>query len=109
MWTSPFRYLVLPLFALSFSLSAAPTHSEVVSEPLPLVKQVDTQPMQLNVNTVDAMVLQSQLKGIGKAKAEAIVAYREAHGPFSSVEELLEVNGIGAALLERNRARLTID
>ena len=44
---------------------------------------------------------------IGPAKAEAIVAYREANGPFSSVEDLVLVKGIGGATLEKNRGKLT--
>jgi competence protein ComEA len=37
------------------------------------------------------------------------VRYRETHGPFASVDELLEIPGIGNALLERNRERLTVE
>jgi competence protein ComEA len=39
-------------------------------------------------------LLQQELKGVGKVKAEAIVAYREANGPFTTVDQLLEVKGI---------------
>jgi competence ComEA-like helix-hairpin-helix protein len=41
------------------------------------------------------------LPGIGPAKADAIVAYREAHGPFASVEALLSVPGIGPSIFAR--------
>jgi competence protein ComEA len=63
----------------------------------------------LNLNTADAQALQSGLIGIGQVKAQAIVEYREANGPFTSVDELLEVKGIGASTLEKNRARLSLD
>lgn len=43
------------------------------------------------------------LPGIGPSKAKAILAYREEHGHFRSVDELLEVKGIGPKLLERIR------
>ena len=49
---------------------------------------------QLNLNTATAAQLQL-LPGIGEVKAEAIVAYRERHGEFTSIEQLLEVEGIG--------------
>lgn len=101
-------YLFLPLFAsASFSLSAAPA-SESVTSPVPIV--ATQQPAALlNLNTADAPTLQSALTGIGKTKAEAIVAYREEHGAFTAVDELLEIKGIGKALLDRNRDKLTIN
>lgn len=104
-------YLLLPLFAsLSFSLSAAPASATAVPEPVPVVGQQQAlQPQRLNLNTADALTLQKELNGIGQAKAEAIVAYREANGPFASVDELLEIKGIGNALLERNRARMMVE
>lgn len=64
---------------------------------------------KLNLNTADAPTLTTQLTGIGKAKAKAIVAYREANGPFTSVDDLLEVKGIGKSLLDKNRDKLTVN
>lgn len=101
-------YLFLPLFAsLSFSLSAAP--ASPTSEPVPVVSETRAKQSTLNLNTADAESLQQALNGIGKAKAEAIVAYREANGPLASVDELLEIKGIGNALLERNRDKLIVE
>ena len=48
------------------------------------------------------------LRGIGPALARRIVAYREANGPFRSVEELVQVKGIGAAKLEGFRDQATV-
>lgn len=62
----------------------------------------------INLNTASAEQL-SSLSGVGKAKAEAIVQYRETHGKFSSLEELIQVKGIGQAILEKNRTRLTLE
>ncbi|HDO34258.1 MAG TPA: competence protein ComEA, partial [Chromatiales bacterium] len=45
---------------------------------------------------------------VGPHLAEAIVQYRKAHGPFASLEQLLQVKGIGPRVLERNRDRLTV-
>ncbi|WP_191833465.1 ComEA family DNA-binding protein [Pseudomonas fluorescens] len=100
-------YLLLPLFAsASFSLSAAPA-TESVTSPVPVVAA--QQPITtLDLNTADALTLQTTLAGIGKTKAEAIVAYREEHGAFATVDELLEIKGIGKALLDRNRDKLTV-
>ena len=41
----------------------------------------------------------SRLPGIGEKRAQAIVAWREEHGPFQSVDELVQVSGIGEKLL----------
>jgi len=62
----------------------------------------------VNLNSADAETLDRELKGIGATKARAIVAYRDEHGPFSSVDELLEVNGIGSATLEKIRSQLSL-
>lgn len=104
------NYLLMPLFAsLSFSLSAAPATDNVPKDPVPLVNQVQAPSALLNLNNADALTLQKELNGIGKAKAEAIVAYRDANGDFASVDELLEIKGIGNALLERNRGKLVVE
>ena len=47
----------------------------------------------VNINTADAAALKS-LSGIGDAKAQAILTYREEHGFFSSIEEIMQVPGI---------------
>ena len=60
----------------------------------------------VNVNTADASTLASELDGIGPAKAEAIVEYRQKNGPFRAPEDLLKVQGIGERVLEQNRANL---
>ena len=49
------------------------------------------------------------LPGIGPKKAEAIVAWRDANGPFPTVEGLLEVKGIGESTLRRLRPFVTVD
>lgn len=64
---------------------------------------------RVNLNTADVEVLESGLIGIGKVKAQAIVDHRTANGPFASVDELLEVKGIGAATLEKNRDKLSVN
>ncbi len=63
----------------------------------------------VNINTADAATIAEGLEGVGEAKAKAIVAYRQQHGPFKSVDELGLVKGIGPKMLERNRANIRID
>ena len=62
----------------------------------------------ININTADAPTLAAVLDGVGPNKAAAIVDYREANGPFGSVDDLSEVKGIGARTVDINRDRLTV-
>jgi len=62
-------------------------------------------PLQLDLNTATAQELE-QLDGVGPATAAKIVAYRELHGGFQSIEQLDEVSGIGEAKLAAIRAQL---
>ena len=55
---------------------------------------------KVNINTATAEELET-LSGIGPAKAQAIVAYRETNGPFSSVNDLVNVSGIGEKTLAK--------
>lgn len=63
---------------------------------------------RLNINTASAKELAKGMKGIGIKKAEAIVAHREANGPFKAIEDLLKVKGVGPATLQKNATRLAI-
>ncbi|MHC1481152.1 ComEA family DNA-binding protein [Frateuria aurantia] len=56
----------------------------------------------ININTADAVSLTQALDGVGPSKAEAIVAWRKAHGPFKSLEDLRQVKGMGPSILQRN-------
>ncbi len=60
----------------------------------------------VNVNTASAEQIAEGLIGVGPAKAQAIVAYREANGPFKDKAQLLNVKGIGEAILKQNEARI---
>lgn len=62
----------------------------------------------VNINTADAATLSKGLNGIGMAKAEAIIAYRDEYGPFANADELENVKGIGASTVERNRDVITV-
>lgn len=57
----------------------------------------------VNVNSADAESIAAELKGVGLAKAKAIVEYRKKHGPFRSAEDLTLVKGIGKRTLDLNK------
>lgn len=63
---------------------------------------------QVDINTANAETISAELNGIGLAKAKAIVAYREKHGPFRSADDLTLVKGIGEKTLERNRSDIQV-
>ena len=66
-------------------------------------------PTTININTADAQSLAAGLKGIGPSKAAEIVRYREAYGPFASVDELSEVKGVGESTIDKNRNVLILE
>jgi|GEM_PF-342039 len=61
----------------------------------------------VNLNTADATQLDA-LPGVGPATAAAILSWRAAHGPFTSVDQLTEVDGIGPASLTKLRPHVTV-
>ncbi|ENM5826010.1 ComEA family DNA-binding protein [Vibrio metoecus] len=62
----------------------------------------------VNINTASAEELATLLKGIGVKKAQAIVEYREANGPFLTIDDLAKVKGIGDATVRNNAARILL-
>ena len=62
----------------------------------------------VDINTASAELMAVNIKGIGKKKAEAIVTYRRANGPFKRVEELTKVKGIGPKIIKKNRQNLLV-
>ena len=106
-------YLTALVFAfftsLSLSTNAAPSSKPEAPTPITAQMSKAEESAKVNLNAADAETLRRDLFGIGAAKAKAIIAYRESNGPFTAVDELLEVKGIGKALLEKNRERLVIN
>ena len=62
---------------------------------------------KININAASVEEL-AQLKMVGPKTAERIVAYREANGPFKTVEDLKNVKGVGDKILELNKGRLAV-
>ena len=61
----------------------------------------------VNINTASIEELDS-LPGIGSSKAQNIIDYRSVNGKFQSIEEILNVNGIGTAIYEQIKAYITV-
>lgn len=68
---------------------------------------VNIQGDKISLNQANLQQLQT-LNGVGEKKAQAIVEYRQKNGGFKTVDELVNVKGIGPKLLEKNKARLVL-
>jgi len=107
----------LSIFILASCISAFTAHAapesgpdstaqtEKVAKPA-TDKPVNAGSYGVDINTASAAELSEAMNGVGIKKAQAIVQHRQEFGPFKSLEQLLDVPGIGASLLERNRSRI---
>lgn len=99
------RRIVLVLLLLSLATSSGLCH-----EPSPAptgTAAAPTAPTPVDLNAASPEQLDA-LPGIGPALAARIVAYRDEHGPFTEVEQLNKVKGIGARTLEKLRPLLVL-
>jgi len=107
------KYCYTPLFVLTLSVAL------LMSASLALAKSTDVKPLEspqaesitkqqvvnLNESTFEQLIT---LKGVGHTRAKAIIVYRQEVGSFKSIDELMEVNGIGEKIVLQNKARLSI-
>lgn len=63
----------------------------------------------VDVNHANAQTIAAALDGVGLSKANAIVAYRNAHGQFKSVAQLEQVKGIGPSTVQRNKDAIRLN
>jgi competence protein ComEA len=84
----------------------------VLASPVETERSVTLQPSQfkkLNINTASPEALAEFLVGIGPKKAQAIVQHRTEQGPFKTLDDLLDVKGIGEVTLQKNRPLICVD
>ena len=62
----------------------------------------------VDINSADAQTLASALKGVGLKKAEAIVAYRDSNGKFTTAMDLTAVKGIGDKTVIKNQEDIAL-
>lgn len=102
-----FKSLRLGLMVSGLTM-ACMAPSLVSAEPVDLPASVQTALAPLNINVATAEEIADALNGVGLKKAQAIVDYREEHGPFKAVDELLNVKGIGVATLAKNEQAIAL-
>jgi len=93
-----FIAILLSLFVVSL-----PIHSG--KAPIPEKKSIEVA-SKIDLNKADLGTLTGSFKGIGKKRAEAIIAYRESHSGFKSIEELADIKGFGQRFVDTNRVKL---
>jgi competence protein ComEA len=64
---------------------------------------------RVDINHADAQTIALVLDGVGIARAQAIVEYRDSNGEFKSLEELLMDSGIGEATIRNNQDRISFE
>jgi competence protein ComEA len=87
------KVLVLMLMVCFMAVTAAP------------VVTADNGTININTASVDEL---TQLQKVGPKTAENIVAYRDANGPFKTIDDLKNVKGVGDKILELNKDRISV-
>lgn len=88
-----------------FTLVSLTLHATDVNETPDVTVTEEMQVVDINKADIETLAL---LKGVGEKRAKAIVAYRELHGEFNSLDDLLNVKGIGEQMLQHNKERIKL-
>ena len=91
---------------LMFVVGIAGLSPATVSAAEPPAAKVSVETIHLNQATAEQL---QDLPGVGPALSERIISYRDQHGPFSSVDQLVAVKGVGQAKLASFKDRLSVD
>ncbi|MBQ4231928.1 MAG: helix-hairpin-helix domain-containing protein, partial [Lachnospiraceae bacterium] len=83
-----------------------PKKGALVDEGMSVAEDSSTSDL-ININTADVKEL-TTLAGIGEARAEAIIEYREQHGGFSKIEDIMNVSGIKEAMFSRIKDDISV-
>lgn len=95
----------LMALALAVAATGAPPAPLPVADGMLQQAQAERPPIDVNTATAEEL---EEIPGIGEALAGRIIEFRQEHGPFEKIDDLLNVRGIGAASLEKLRSYLVV-
>lgn len=97
------------LTAVCAGFLVLPLHGPALAEPgVPLLQNPEAEQETVELNTASAAELRT-LPGVGERTAERIIEYREEHGGFEKIEDLMNVRGIGERTFLRLRPLVRVD
>ena len=88
-----------------FTVLSMPLRAAGFNEVPEVVSTTEVHVVDINLADIETLAL---LKGVGEKRAKAIVAYRESNGKFNSVDDLLNVKGVGEHTLQLNKGRIKL-
>lgn len=101
------RKAVVALFcSLFFTFTSVSVNAETSTDKVTKADKYEGIEIVVNINQAGVEELDTLLVGIGPSKALAIVEYRELHGPFSQLDDIVKVKGIGPAFIKKNKDRI---
>ncbi len=109
-YSSLFATLLASVIATPVLATTSPfiSHNNTVLTASPVKTLSNPISALVNINTADGETLAAELKGIGIKRAKAILAYRNEHGPFKSIDDLIKIKGISKRIVDQNREKITV-
>ena len=109
-YSSLFAALLTSIIAAPVLATTSPfiSHNNPVLTSSPAKNIPNPISARVNINTADGETLAAELKGIGLKRAKAILAYRNEHGPFNSIDDLVKIKGISKRIVDLNRNKITV-
>lgn len=109
-YTSLFATLLTSIIAAPVLATTSPfiPHNTTVLTSSPAKNILNPISALININKADGETLVAELKGIGIKRAKAILAYRNEHGPFKSIDDLIKIKGISKRIVDQNRNKITV-
>jgi len=104
----PVRSLIPTLFCCALALPVVGfSSSSLAAKPISvaaLAQKVEV----VSINSASAEAIAEAMRGVGHKKAQAIIEWRKKNGKFTSLDQLLEVKGIGEKTLAANKKRIKL-